>query len=90
MRYLLRVRVSGLGFGSMEQRIFDFTDAQLTAETARSGVLNLVVGSDGFSLLASTAFGQPLALQTQQFPNAGRSFAQTETDIRRIFGQESC
>ena len=89
MRYLLRVRVSGPCFGSMEQRIFDFTDAQLTAETARDGVLNLVVGSDGISLLATNAFGRPLALQAQHFTPAGRSFVQTEADIRRVFGEEA-
>lgn len=73
----------------MEQRTFDFTDTELTAETARDGVLNLVVGSDGLSLLATNAFGRPLALQAQQFQNAGRSFTQTEADIRRVFGQEA-
>ncbi len=89
MRYLLRVRVSGLCFGSMEQRNFNFTDAQLTAETAREGVLNLVVGSDGLSLLATNAYGRPLGLQAQHFLQAGRSFAETEADVRRIFGEEA-
>ena len=72
----------------MEQRIFDFTDAQLTAETARNGTLNLVIGSDGLSLLVTDAFGRPLALQIHQFLHAGRSFKETEADVRRIFGQE--
>jgi len=73
----------------MEQRIFDFTDAQLTAETARNGTLNLVIGSDGISLLATDAFGRPLALQIQPFSNAGRSFVETEADVRRVFGHET-
>ena len=42
----------------MEQPIFDFTDAQLTADTARNGTLHLVIGSDGISLLATDAFGR--------------------------------
>ncbi len=73
----------------MEQRIFDFTDAQLTAETARSGTLHLVIGSDGISLLVTDAFGRPLALRVQQFSPAGRSFQETEADVRRVFGQET-
>ncbi len=73
----------------MEQRIFDFTDTLLTPAAARDGVLNLVVGSDGMSICVTNAFGRPLALQTLQFPHAGRSFAQTEADVRRIFGQEA-
>ncbi|MEO6760186.1 MAG: DUF3822 family protein [Saprospiraceae bacterium] len=73
----------------MEQRIFEFTDAQLSAETARDGVLNLILGSDGISLFATNNFGKPLALQTRQFLHAGRSFTQTEADIRRVFGEES-
>ncbi len=73
----------------MEQRIFDFTDAQLTAETARNGTLNLVIGSDGLSLLVTDGFGKPLALQIQPFSNAGRSFKQTEADVRRVFGHET-
>lgn len=73
----------------MEQRIFNFTDAQLTAETARNGTLNLVIGSDGISLLVTDAFGKPLALQIQPFSNAGRSFKETEADVRRVFGHET-
>jgi hypothetical protein len=70
----------------MEKFVFDFKDPWLNAGSALRCTLNVVIGTEGFSLLAREKDGQIRALQTQHFSQVGRDFRDVETQIRTVFG----
>lgn len=73
----------------MDRRlVFDFKDAGFSDASAPQCALNVIVGTEGFSLLALARNGGVRALQMQHFPQAGRDFRDSETAIRTVFGSE--
>lgn len=73
----------------MDKQIFDFVDAGLNTASAAQCALNVVMGTEGFSLLAVARNGAIRALKSWQFPHAGRDFRDGEADLRRVFGSET-
>ncbi len=73
----------------MDKYAFDFRDSRLDAGSAARCVLNVVIGTESFSLLATEKTGEIRALQTQHFPRTGRDFRDIETYLRTAVGSEA-
>lgn len=72
----------------MDKQVFDFKDPGLNAGSAAQCTLNVVMGTEGFSLLAVARNGAIRALKSWQFANPGRDFQDAEADLRHVFGSE--
>jgi hypothetical protein len=72
----------------MDKLIFDFVNPGFSAESSAHCSLNLIAGTEGFSLLVFGKNGAIQALKSWHFPHAGRDFKDVETRIRTVFGSE--
>lgn len=73
----------------MDKRIFDFQDKRLLdGLSPGTGVLQVIVGIDGFSLLVTDAAGAVAALREWAFSPSSPDFSAAEMDLRTIFGSE--
>lgn len=75
-------------FFSMDKHVFDFINPGFSAETSAHCSLSVIVGTDGFSLLAIGKKDLVQALKSRNFPQTGRDFKNSETSLRTVFGSE--
>jgi len=75
-------------FFSMDKQVFDFQYPGFSAGSAGQCTLNIVMGTEGFSLLAVARNGEIRALKSWQFANPGRDFQDAESNLRHVFGSE--
>jgi hypothetical protein len=72
----------------MDKPVFSYHDGSLTAASAAAGLLRVIVGTDGFSWMASDPDGNINGMQTWQFQPAGKRFPDVDANIRYILGQQ--
>ncbi len=72
----------------MNKLVFDFINPGFSADTSAHCSLNLIVGTEGFSLLAMGKNEAIQALKSWDFPHPGRDFEEVESAIRTVFGAE--
>lgn len=72
----------------MNKLVFDFINQGFSAESSAHCSLNLIVGTEGFSLLVTGKNDAVQALKSWNFPHTGRDFKELESEIRTVFGSE--
>ncbi|MBV6441973.1 MAG: DUF3822 family protein [Haliscomenobacteraceae bacterium CHB4] len=73
----------------MDKHVFDFINPGFSAASSEHCALNVVVGTEGFSLLATGKNAAIQALKYRDFANPGRDFRDVETAVRTVFGSET-
>lgn len=73
----------------MDKYVFDFINPGFTAASSAQCALNVVVGTDGVSLLATGKNMAVQALKHVGFPNPERDFNDMESHLRTTFGSET-
>ena len=73
----------------MDKYLFDFTNPAFSAASSAHCSLNILIGTEGCSLVVFGKNAAIQALKIAHFPKPGRDFDAVETDIRQIFGSET-
>ena len=73
----------------MDNYLFDFTNPAFSAASSAHCSLNILIGTEGFSLVVFGKNAAMQALKLRHFSNPGRDFNGVETQLRAAFGAES-
>jgi hypothetical protein len=71
----------------MDKPVFSFQDVNLSAASAGSSHLRLIVGTEGFSMAVTDGSGALTGLNAWHFKKSGKTYEASEQEIRQIFGQ---